>query len=422
MVPELVLLVLVSALAGSAVGVFTGLVPGIHVNTAAAVMLALYPSMESAVSGAISPENVPVMISCCIMSASAVHSFLDFVPSVFIGAPDPDEALSVLPAHRLMMQGLGMTAVRAAAIGSAVGAAASILLAVPLQWLMLHGATGILDAMTLGMLAFTMAVIVLTSDRPAVTALLAAAAGVLGYAVMNWNIPSEGIAGKGTLLFPLLTGLFGMPPLLDETPEGRMPYQSDGGRDPVGPGPGLRGVITGCIAGWFPGITATAAASIESAFSSERDPARFISLTASIGTVTSVFAVVTLSVTGSGRSGTAMAVKEVIGDSLDGFCSEAFVLILFSVAIASAIGYVATIWAGKGMSAMVGRIPQQKLKNAMLALIAVLVVLLTGPFGLLVLAVSTALGTAPPALGVSRVCLSACLILPVLVPQALSLL
>ncbi len=63
-----------------------------------------------------------MVVACCIFAASTVHSFVDFVPSVFIGAPDPDEALSVLPGHRLLMEGRGMAAVRAAAVGSAVGA------------------------------------------------------------------------------------------------------------------------------------------------------------------------------------------------------------------------------------------------------------------------------------------------------------
>ena len=173
--------------------------------------------------------------------------------------------------------------------------------------------------------------------------------GLVGKFVMGDTIPCTGLLGEGTLLFPMLTGMFGVPALLERVESARIPPQTDDGRDPVGPGPGLKGVLTGLVAGWFPGITSTAGATIASAFSNEDRPERFVAMVGSIGTVTAVFSVVTLAVSGSGRSGTAQAVKEFIGDAMDGFCSEAFVAILFSIALASAIGYFATIWAGKVM-------------------------------------------------------------------------
>lgn len=202
---------------------------------------------------------------------------------------------------------------------------------------------------------------------------------------MGGDIPSTGILGEGTLLFPMLTGMFGIPALIERIDAACIPAQTDDGKDPVGPGPGLKGVLTGVVAGWFPGITATAGATIASAFGKEDRPERFIATVGSIGTVTAVFSVVTLSVSGSGRSGTSQAVKTFIGDALNGFCSEAFILILFSIALASAIGYCTTIWTGKMMSRLADRIDPNTLNIAVLALIVVLVFLFTGPWGLAVL-------------------------------------
>ena len=415
--PDIVLLVLSAGVIGAAIGTFTGMVPGIHVNTLAAMMLAAYPAIEGAMSGMTEPEYVPVLVSCCIMSASAVHSFVDFVPSAFIGAPDADEALSVLPAHRLLLQGEGMVAVRAAAVGSAVGASSALALAIPVQWALLHGASSVLDGLTLGILVVTVAVIVLGSDDRVASLILALVSGALGFAVMNCDIPCKGIVDGGTLLFPLLSGLFGIPPLLERTATPRIPEQVDRCEDPVGPWPGLKGVVTGCIAGWFPGITATAGASLASAVSKERDPAGFISLTASIGTVTSVFSVVTLSVSGSGRSGTSLVVKEIIGDGLAGFCSDAFILILFSIAAASALGYAITIAAGRLMSRIVDTVPAEPLADGALVLMSALVLLLTGPWGLAILAVSAFVGMLPQRFGVARVCLASCLLIPAIMTQ-----
>ncbi len=413
--PEIILLALMAGMIGAAIGTFTGLVPGIHVNTAAIMLLGAYPFMEDVLSGYTDPVWVPVIVSCCIMSASAVHSFVDFVPSVFIGAPDPDEALSVLPGHRLVAEGKGMVAVRAAAIGSVVGSISALALCIPLQWIMLQGAIEYIDYFTTGIICLTIAIIVYNSQRKIVTVALFFASGLFGCVIQANIIPVYGFINGGTMLFPLLTGLFGIPPLLEKSKRARYRKQTDDGRDPVGTSPGFLGVMAGLIAGWFPGVTATAGATLMSAFVRERDPARFISMTASIGTVTSVFSILTLSVSGSGRSGTTKVVKEIVGDSLGGFCSGPFLLILFSIAIASVFGYAATIGCGKIMSRVSERIPADLLNNMVLVLIVLLVIATVGPFGLPVLLLATLIGTVPPSLGIGRVCLIGCLMLPVLV-------
>lgn len=193
-----------------------------------------------------------------------------------------------------------------------------------------------------------------------------------------------------------------------------MPEQYECYEDPVGPLPGLKGVLTGCIAGWFPGITATAGAALSASISQEERPENFISLVASIGTVTSVFSIVTLSVTGSGRSGTSVVIKDIIGGGLDGFCSEAFLLLLMTICIASALGYILTITAGHGMSTIADRIDPYKMSIGALILLISIVALMTGIGGLCVLAIATLLGLVPQYAGTSRIPLTGCLLLPVI--------
>lgn len=412
--PVLIAMVVMASLAGAAAGTFTGLVPGIHVNTLASLMLIAYPTLSAAISSFADPAYVPIIVSSCIMSASVVHSFVDFVPSVFTGAPDADEVLSVLPGHRLLMAGYGMAAVRAAAIGSAVGAGAAVLMAVPVQFLMLNGLAGMLDSLTFSVVLFTLTVIVLF-DRNRVWAFaLVLLSGALGRLCMSGSIPCSGLLGDGTLLFPLLSGLFGMPALLTSAGTGRIPKQRDDVKDPVGPVPGIKGVLMGCVAGWYPGITATAGASVATAFAPERGPAQFISLTASIGTVTTVFSLITLSVSGSGRSGTVLVIKDIIGDGASGFCSEQFLLLLLSVAVAAVLGYRITIASGKIMASLADRIDPESMNRVIVVFVSALVLLLTGPYGLIVLAVSTLVGFIPVRAGTGRIPLAGCLMVPVL--------
>jgi putative membrane protein len=62
---------------------------------------------------------------------SITHSFLDFIPSVFLGAPDSDTALSILPGHKLLLEGKAYEAVKLTVIGS-LGALVFSVLLVPL--------------------------------------------------------------------------------------------------------------------------------------------------------------------------------------------------------------------------------------------------------------------------------------------------
>lgn len=414
---EVLLLIFATSIVGSTLGAFTGLVPGIHVNTLAAIMLASYTSLFSAISAFAEPASVPVLVSSCILSASVVHSFMDFIPSVFIGAPDADEALTMLPGHRLLMEGRGMVAVRAAAAGSAVGALSAVVLSVPIQYIMLNGAAGIMDRMTLFVVVFVAAVVVFSAEGLKgrfLALVLFLVSGMLGIACGTGGLSSEGLFGNGTLLFPLLSGLFGIPPLLNTVGRSGFPEQTDHGVDPVGPLPGLKGVLTGSIAGWFPGITATAGAALSASVQKEKRPEAFISLVASIGTVTSVFSLVTLSVTGSGRSGTSAVIKEIIGDELKGFCSESFILLLLTMCIATAIGYVLMLFSGHVMSGIADRINPRTMSAGALIAVTALVVLITGIGGFAILAVAALIGLVPQQSGVSRIPLTGCLLLPVI--------
>ncbi len=417
--PGLILLCVILSFIGACMGTFSGIVPGIHVNTLASVLLATFPAIESLLSPVAGPYEASIAVCCCIMSASVTHSFLDFVPSVFIGAPDSEDCMSVLPGHRLLLEGRGMEAVRAAAIGSLVGTSAAILLSVPMQYAMSWGMEGVLDRMTPFVVIGAATILLISQFRKGAGmagVFCFLLSGAVGLAVMYLPIPSEGIAGEGTLMFPMLSGLFGVPVLL-AAEDGRVPAQKEFQGDPEVAAAGLKGVLMGCVAGWFPGITSTVGASISACFMPENRPERFIASVASIGSVTAVLSLVTLSVSGSGRSGTVLVIGEIAGDAVSGIASEAFLLLLMSAALGSLCGYVLTIKAGEAFSALAGRVDQKKLSMAVLILTMALVLVLTGPFGMLILLVSTLVGFLPGAFGTDRTILCGCLLLPVILMQ-----
>ena len=60
-------------------------------------------------------------VAAIIVSTGTVHTFLNYIPSALIGAPDGDTALSLLPGHRMLLAGNAARGVAWSARGSQLG-------------------------------------------------------------------------------------------------------------------------------------------------------------------------------------------------------------------------------------------------------------------------------------------------------------
>ena len=117
----MILEILLALLAGVAGGVFTGLLPGIHINL---VMTVFVPLLVSSLT------IEPFIITLGIVALAATHTVLDFIPSIYLGAPEEETALSVLPAHQLLLEGRGHEATLLV-IGGVMAALAGLLITAP---------------------------------------------------------------------------------------------------------------------------------------------------------------------------------------------------------------------------------------------------------------------------------------------------
>ena len=103
-----IILVIVFAILGTGLGVLTGLVPGLHVNNIAVIMLSLAPALLVGLmflqEYGIPELFIPVLLAVVIVAMSIAHTFLDFIPSTFLGTPEGETALSVLPARAAAMK------------------------------------------------------------------------------------------------------------------------------------------------------------------------------------------------------------------------------------------------------------------------------------------------------------------------------
>src|SRR3990167_4825266 len=116
------LIELILALAvGVLIGTFTGLFPGIHINLVSAFLLS--------VSTFLLTITTPLSLVIFIASLSITHTFIDFIPSIYLGAPNEDSFLSVLPGHKLLLRGQGHKAVIITSLGCLSGILIFLILA-----------------------------------------------------------------------------------------------------------------------------------------------------------------------------------------------------------------------------------------------------------------------------------------------------
>ena len=94
--------IILASVIGILCGVFTGLMPGIHINLVASFLILSLNKFDF----------LPALsLTAFIVSMSITHTFLDFIPAIFLGAPEEDTFLSILPGHELVQEGKGYVAV-----------------------------------------------------------------------------------------------------------------------------------------------------------------------------------------------------------------------------------------------------------------------------------------------------------------------
>jgi len=453
----LLLAVAAFTLLGVLAGVGTGLAPGLHVNNVALLLLASRPAFEGAVlflfPGA-GPAETVAILSSFVMGTVVGHSFLDFVPSVYLGAPEEKTALAILPGHRLLLAGDGHVAVRLAARGALAGVAASVALLLPLRLFLgtpfdaYERAKGAIAFILLGI---ALLLILSEKDRRAsrarsscwrqrgIAAAVFLVSGAFGWVLLdttwltswNWYPLGRWSADFGTLvLFPLFTGLFGLSTLvLSSRNRAAVPPQ-DLSRSPGVRRRGLaRGILSGSIAGalvsWLPGLSSGAATALAQVLSrgqgSEASPEslrEFMVALGAVSTATAVFTVSVLFIIDRARSGAAVAIRDLNAGPVASWEPATqppglLLVLLVSAALAAIVAYPVTVACSRLAARRIHRVRYDLLARAVLVVLVALIVILAGAAGLMVAVVAGVLGLVPPVAGVKRVHLMGCLIVPV---------
>ena len=85
------------------------MIPGIHVNTAGAILFASSTFLMTFLSA----EFLCVLM----VSMSIAHALIEFVPSMLLGVPQEGTATSILPGHRMVLEGRSKEVIRIVSVG-----------------------------------------------------------------------------------------------------------------------------------------------------------------------------------------------------------------------------------------------------------------------------------------------------------------
>ncbi|MBP1928553.1 putative membrane protein [Methanolinea mesophila] len=379
--------ILAGVLVGVLLGTVSGLIPGIHANTMAGILLAA--------GAALVPVFGPSMVAVAMISALVTHTFLDAVPSTFLGVPDPDTAIAVLPAHALCMQGKGEEAVRISALGSALGATAGVPLVlvfvgvIPIVQGYIDWGIGIL-------LVGVMGYLVLREESPAWCGGIFIVSGILG--LFSFGFSYLGGPGESSaVLMPLLSGLFGVPLLLTAAP-GPVPPQSYSGlelgdrelrRSAAG------GTIAGTMVGWLPGLSnATANAVLASAVNYRDDGRSYLLATGAANTANAFLGIAAFYAVARTRNGVMAAIA--------GIEPPPVTVLLAGAALAAMFAFLLCIWFS-GKAGMLTGLDRKRLNTGVIVFLVLLSFMLAGPFGLAVLILASIVGFVPDLVNVPRV-------------------
>ncbi len=383
-------------------GIVTGLIPGVHPNTLAAAILSVSPLLLAI--------TAPHVVAVFIITMAIAHTFLSFIPSVFVGAPEGDTALSVLPGHRLLLKGRGHEAVYLTVIGG-VGVTVLAVLLFPLLLILLPFLYENISSYIAIILLVISALMILTENgaNKARGLVVFGLAGTLG--VLALGMP---IVPAQHLLFPVFTGLFGISTLCISVLSGfSVPEQKRTWRS-IPRAVSFLGVVKGFVSGVFvgilPGIGAAQAGVLVHQLTRGGGLREFLIALGGINTVAALFSLMALYLISRPRSGAAVAVQQIIGT----FGFGEMLLLMAAALFATGISAIITIKLTGWFSRAIRKVDYRKLSLGIILFLVFLVWVFAGSAGLLLLMVSTFIGLLPPLLGVKRTHAMAVLMVPVI--------
>jgi putative membrane protein len=377
---------------GIILGTIAGLIPGIHTNNITRIAF-LTPLFGN--------EAIVFIVSMVV-----TQSFVDFIPAIFIGAAGEGSFEGILPGHRMFLQGKAHEAIVLTVFGGITATIISII-CFPFFVKFIEYYPRKFELIIPIILIFAIITLIITENnfnKKVIAIFIIFAAATQGMLFQNQ-------------IFPLISGYFGIPTLLNTTIKKReniiqstkIELKNNNIFD------SLTGIIGGAIVAFVPGIGNNLAAAIIRLFRQKIKTKNYLVLLGSINTSNFIFSLPVLIFLSKTRNGAMIFLKERI------ILTEQTILIsIITILISAGIAGIITITISKKLSKQMNNQKftqiQQKniIEKIVIIFIIIIVLIFNGIIGIIALLFSTALGIITIQTKTKRSNCLAFLIIPVL--------
>ncbi len=378
-------------------GTITGLTPGIHINLVGALVVSLTTSVIF-----FSLTN-PIYLVIFITAMAITHTFVDFIPSIFLGCPNDDTALTVLPGHELLLEGKGFQAIKLASLGALTGIIILILSSFPL-FLIISSLYNKIKFFIPWILILVSISLIFGEEKKFLAFFVFMLSGILGWSVLNFQTLKEP-------LLPLLTGLFGASTILisiksktkipEQKPNEKLIYKGNFLKN------SFAAFIFSPLAIFLPALGSGQIALIGNSIA-RQDKKGFLFLQGAVNSLAMGYSFLALSTISKTRTGSAAAIEQLIGIP----SSKIFILILITALISGIASYFLSLKLGKIFLKIINHFNYSKISIFILILLIIITFIFSGIFGLMVLTASASMGIYGILSGVRRTNLMGCLLVP----------
>lgn len=373
-------------LIGACAGIIAGLIPGLHSNNIAVILTA---------TPFFGIEITAFMLSMCI-----TQSFVEFIPSTFIGVPSENTFESILPAHKLLLEGKALEAIAHTVMGGMIAVIAGAILTVPF-FIFLEENSNQIIIITPLILAIALIIFITEEkklNKKIVVLFVIIAAGAQGFLFKDQ-------------IFPLITGYFGIPGIIyslkekENVLEIKQSENYEIKKESIKDA--LVGIMGGAIVSVMPGIGSNTAGGIINVLRKTASPQNYLTMLGAINASNFFFSFSMLFALSKARNGTMIALQDKIL-----FSPETLFLGTLIMIFAAGIGGLATIIISKKVTTIFAKKNIKSLNILCLIFMILLVLILNGLAGITALFFASALGLYTINQNIRRSTLMSSLIVP----------
>ena len=392
-----------SIIVGISLGIITGLIPGIHINLVSVILFSVFSFKMGFADYSFSMN--PLSLACVMIAMSTTHTILDFIPSIFLGAPSEATALSVLPGHRMLLRGEALKAIYSTIVGISFSLIIGVLL-LPIMIPLLSLSFNMLKGLT-PIILIVMSLLVIINHKSRnqrfwalVIFLFSGTLGVFGLKMPNLNQP----------LLPLFSGLFGISTLLRSlssnavVPEQKLYFELK-----TNIKPSFVGFLLGMLTAIFPALTSSQVAMLSLLFFKRIKESDFLNVLGAVNMSNLLLTIVGLLVVGKARSGVLVVMSKFISINL-----HLLLVLACVVLITSGLSILIAIKVSTLLCKFITRINYGLLSILIILVLFCVTFVVSGFIGVLVLVVSSFIGLLAHSLGVRKVVCMGSLIMPII--------